>query len=111
MATNSKKVETRLDLETYKLLEKAADRCGASSVYTMLQYLVRRGLSDFGYAETAHSKDCREVITEITREEYGILKVLSLEYECSVMKVANTCLLAGLKKLVEYHTKNKPYDK
>ncbi|MBD3591593.1 hypothetical protein [Bacteroides sp. GM023] len=110
MASNGKKIETRVDLEISEILEKVAKR-QKTSVYELVRGYINSGLADSGDIELEGNEGYREVSTSVTQNEYGLLKALANKYNTSPRIIANKCLSKGIEFAFKSAIENKAQNK
>lgn len=91
MATKNKKIETRLDPETYAALEEVAENFEMST-YAVIRRFIFRGIDEVRRPDNIPPTH-RAVSLMVSNEVYEILDKLANEYGGTVPDVVWTCVL------------------
>ena len=100
MATKNKKIETRLDKETYDLLKEAADNF-ERSMYAMVALFIYRGLDELNRPKNVPPEH-RCVSLLVSDEVYKKLDKMADEYGGTIPDVVWSCVLDTLKRLEKH---------
>lgn len=94
MATKNKKIETRLDPETYKQLEHLAEQYG-TSIYNMVQICINLRL---GIGTVSKNGEYRILSCAVNEETYNKLNTIANELGANMPSLVWSSILYTVKK-------------